>query len=662
MNSIPLPQETSDLETAAVSDPAKPRTAVCVLGAWRSLDQSASSIRKHMLDPLNADAYAVIEAQAEHHTEARCELLLGPRASGRCRVGKPTSSLYREATRRSFESARGCLDKRRSGPTNQATVWLQQDACLAMIQRAQTDYATFAYTRTDQQIFHPLPPAMMRSFGPDEVIVPDGDRWGGGLTDNMLIGGGRGFRVASSLWRQALSDGSTACATGWVSERFLLLWLQANNVSYAAAPVAYCKVDASTGACRYPGQLAASMRLVPGLVARQPSLASLVCAWTPCECSDAPCTPQRAPAEYHPGQTREDWDADPYFCNLRRAACQKWPFLHHLGDAARRRLDNSGWRGKRAGKQRRAAGCELNGSHGGAWSACTHLRLYGMNVDSGLAQGLAAILTHTNCTTSLEFGAGLGLYSSFLAKTIRGMTDAVALEPNSMRLPVEGIITPAGLPRQVSLDAVSATAAQLTAHGLNMRFDAVFSIEVLEHIPRELHAPAFDFLFERTGRVFIFGMAAPGQPGTGHIATRRKQEVKDYIVRRGWRYLKGYTRALAKAVYPPIHERNIMVFASGISDIFDAPPADLIALARPQSWSMLNGRHSPAMKAAKAQFAKKWWPALSNYIAELQRGNFDCPSCQADARRTSIATARQTRKRTASPQPAHPNLPRSTIH
>jgi len=40
------------------------------------------------------------------------------------------------------------------------------------------------------------------------------------------------------------------------------------------------------------------------------------------------------------------------------------PFLHHLGDAARRRLDNSGWSGKRAGKQRRAAGCELNGSHG----------------------------------------------------------------------------------------------------------------------------------------------------------------------------------------------------------------------------------------------------------------------------------------------------------
>ena len=174
MNSIPLPQETSDLETAAVSDPAKPRTAVCVLGAWRSLDQSASSIRQYMLDPLDADAYAVIEAQAEHHTEARCELLLGPRASGRCRVGKPTSSLYREATRRSLESARGCLDKGLPGATRSlATVWLQQDACLAMIQGAQTDYATFAYTRTDQQIFHPLPPAMMRSFGPDEVIVPD---------------------------------------------------------------------------------------------------------------------------------------------------------------------------------------------------------------------------------------------------------------------------------------------------------------------------------------------------------------------------------------------------------------------------------------------------------------------------------------------------------
>ena len=77
VNSIPIPQETSDLETAAVSDAAKPRTAVCVLGAWRSLDQSASSIRQYMLDPLDADAYAVIEpGRAPHGSKVRA--LAGP--------------------------------------------------------------------------------------------------------------------------------------------------------------------------------------------------------------------------------------------------------------------------------------------------------------------------------------------------------------------------------------------------------------------------------------------------------------------------------------------------------------------------------------------------------------------------------------------------------
>ena len=111
VNSIPIPQETSDLETAAVSDAAKPRTAVCVLGAWRSLDQSASSIRQYMLDPLDADAYAVIEpGRAPHGSKVRA--LAGPPGERPMSGGEThTSSLYREATRRSLESARGCLDK-----------------------------------------------------------------------------------------------------------------------------------------------------------------------------------------------------------------------------------------------------------------------------------------------------------------------------------------------------------------------------------------------------------------------------------------------------------------------------------------------------------------------------------------------------------------------
>ena len=42
--------------------------AVCVLGLWRSFDITAKSIRRFVLSPLDADAFAVIEAQTSKHT------------------------------------------------------------------------------------------------------------------------------------------------------------------------------------------------------------------------------------------------------------------------------------------------------------------------------------------------------------------------------------------------------------------------------------------------------------------------------------------------------------------------------------------------------------------------------------------------------------------
>ena len=43
-------------------------TSVCVVGQWRSFDVAASSIRRHVLEPLDADAFAVIEAQSAQHS------------------------------------------------------------------------------------------------------------------------------------------------------------------------------------------------------------------------------------------------------------------------------------------------------------------------------------------------------------------------------------------------------------------------------------------------------------------------------------------------------------------------------------------------------------------------------------------------------------------
>ena len=180
-------------------------TAVCVNGAWRSFDISAPSIRRHVPEPLDADAYAIIEAQAEHHTPTRREELLGPRARQRCRVGPP-AGLYNRTIWHSLETeARACRDRGHAQTQNQHLVKMQQDACFAMIERAPVEYTVFARVRPDEEFFAPLPADMLRRFGANEAAMPTGDRWDGGVSDNLLVGGMAAFEVDATLWRQAPS-------------------------------------------------------------------------------------------------------------------------------------------------------------------------------------------------------------------------------------------------------------------------------------------------------------------------------------------------------------------------------------------------------------------------------------------------------------------------
>ena len=87
---------------------------------------------------------------------------------------------------------------------------------------------------------------------------------------------------------------------------------------------------------------------------------------------------------------------------------------------------------------------------GTAWGYCTHLRAYGLNFDFGLANSLLALAP----ASALEFGCGLGLYTSWLHR-VGGAEPCVGIEP--MPMPSSVFRAGAVWPRQIEADLLNAT-------------------------------------------------------------------------------------------------------------------------------------------------------------------------------------------------------------
>ena len=278
------------------------------------------------------------------------------------------------------------------------------------------------------------------------------------------------------------------------------------------------------------------------------------------------------------------------------------------------------------------------GEHGGAWDACTHVQVYGMNVDPGLVGGLATLWSEIGGRTSLEFGAGLGLYSSYLAKTApligRCGGDVVAVEPNSMELPVRGVVTSVGLPRQVALNVLNATKEQLAQDRVDGVFDLVSSIEVLEHVPRELHDRAFDFLARAATGYVAFGMARPSQKGTGHIASRDVADAQAEFEKRGLLFLPETTKAVRRASLGPNHKTNMLVFAASSSGILDDPPKALLQLARKSSESDSCANDAAVYTSIHARL----WPSIAHYVDKVKLNGCIAAARAAEVNRSTTAS------------------------
>lgn len=159
------------------------------------------------------------------------------------------------------------------------------------------------------------------------------------------------------------------------------------------------------------------------------------------------------------------------------------------------------------------------GGNGGEWSACTHVKIYGMNFASFYARHLAYGLKPKSV---LEFGCGLGTTSDFLARFVPGGSKVVCVEPEAMLGEVFGEGSAQTFPlRPLQLSMLSfAPEARKCSDALynpEMKFELVISHEVAEHVPPKYTDELIQRLAMATTKYLIFSAARPGQAGTGHI-------------------------------------------------------------------------------------------------------------------------------------------------
>jgi SAM-dependent methyltransferase len=257
------------------------------------------------------------------------------------------------------------------------------------------------------------------------------------------------------------------------------------------------------------------------------------------------------------------------------------------------------------------------GGKGGEWSACTHVKLYGMNFASFFARHLAYGLKPKSV---LEFGCGLGTTSDFLARFVPGGSKVVCVEPEAMIGEVFGEGSSQAFPiRPLQLSMLSfapeARRCSDAIYNPQMQFELVLSLEVAEHVPPEFTDELIRRLATATTKYLVFAAARPGQGGTGHIdesmhdrewwierfqnADRGPGAGKLHLLPQLSRGLR-YVTAFSERAYDL--GTNLIAFgAPGVEDIEEIPQ-----IAHDCS---LNGRITPKTisgDSADKNFAKKY--------------------------------------------------------
>ena len=200
------------------------------------------------------------------------------------------------------------------------------------------------------------------------------------------------------------------------------------------------------------------------------------------------------------------------------------------------------------------------GFEGGEWTACTHLKVYGLNLATYFLRFLAF---HIAPKTALEFGCGLGTTADYLARFVPGGSEVTCIEPEAMlgevfnRHPTR--------PSQLAVNVFKDEGWPCAEELIQRQFDLVYSIEVAEHIPAEFH-PKFVQLLSasvKPGGHLVFAAARPGQGGTGHIdeSSRTREEWIELFSNSGYdlQEVLHLSRMARQSAYP---ERSYDLYAN----------------------------------------------------------------------------------------------------
>jgi len=202
------------------------------------------------------------------------------------------------------------------------------------------------------------------------------------------------------------------------------------------------------------------------------------------------------------------------------------------------------------------------GLSGGPWSACTHLKTYGLN----FAPFFARFLTYQLAPqTVLEFGCGLGTTSDYIARAAGARVTCI--EPDSTLGSLiaslrkdnrgEGTLTQLAINTFADGPSEQACVRDLAS----AQHDLVFSLEVAEHIPFRFHPQLIDLLTSSTKKWLVFSAARPGQGGTGHLneSSFTSDEWRSKFEAAGMVYMPKLTYMARQAAY---YKRSYDLFAN----------------------------------------------------------------------------------------------------
>ena len=206
------------------------------------------------------------------------------------------------------------------------------------------------------------------------------------------------------------------------------------------------------------------------------------------------------------------------------------------------------------------------GSSGGAWSACTHLTRYGLNLAPFFLRFLA---TQLQPRSALEFGCGLGTTADYLARFTPGGANVTCVEPNEMHTEVYLRRRLPQRPTQLALNVLGTSGDERVgackAALSSARFDLVYSLEVAEHIPDQLHAALVAMLTQATGRLLVFS-ASNVMDGVGHLRSslRTKAAWIGLFERAGLKHMPGLSKLASEMAYPERVDiaKNVFVMRS----------------------------------------------------------------------------------------------------